>query len=104
MHRVILALALCLPAAASPAQDLRALCESSGATAAEAAELRRAGDLTEAEAAARIAAAQQDAPAVQALVPQISAWVWGLPAEALDPEVIRRAFVAQCLEQGEAMQ
>ena len=102
MRLVVLALALCLPAAAAPAQGLRALCEESAGLAAEAAELRRA-EADEAEAAAELAA-RAEAPALAALAPQIAAWVWTLPEAALAPDEIRAAFVAQCLEQGAAME
>jgi hypothetical protein len=102
MRLIALTLALCLPAAAAPADGLRALCEESAAMAAEASELRRA-EAGEAEAAAEIAAGTE-APALAALAPQIAAWVWTLPADALAPEEIRAAFVAQCLEQGAAME
>lgn len=105
MRPIILAiaLALCLPAAVAGADDLRALCEESAAMAADAAEMRRA-NADEAEAAAGIAEAHADAPAIETLAPQIAAWVWTLPADALEPEEIRAAFVAQCLEQGAAME
>lgn len=97
-----LILGLAVPATA-PADELRALCETSAAMAAEAAEMRRA-TADEAEAATGIAEAHADAPSVETLAPRIAAWVWTLPADALEPEEIRTAFVAQCLEQGAAME
>lgn len=96
---VIIALTVALSAAPAFGQSLRSLCETSAETAEDAAQMRRDGTHTEAEALAEIAARHADAPELQALAAEIAAWVWSLPEDDLDPRAIGVAFFDRCIGQ-----